>query len=99
MPKHNGQHGPLIALGDWLITQAVREVFTANEITDCLQRHAKGDWGDILKPAQEINELAVKTGGRIISSYTFKDGRILRIHTDATRQFTVVFLPQEDEAE
>jgi hypothetical protein len=95
MPDKNGKHGPIITMGDWVITQAARDVFTAKEIIQCLQRHAKGDWGDITETARDANTNAVKTGGRVISSYTFHDGRILRIHTEAGRKFTIVFLPQE----
>ena len=63
--------------------------------TDFLKRHAKGDWGDLDAHDKEQNEIALRDGSRLLSSYqTFKSETIWVI-TEADRSSTCLLLPDE----
>ena len=59
-----------------------------------LQRHVTGDWGDVCKEDCEENELSVREGFRILSSYRV-GGEKLWIITEADRSVTTFLLPDE----
>ena len=60
----------------------------------CLTRHASRDWGDLdLHDCQE-NELSLKHGWRILSSYPVGEGKVWII-TEADRSSTTILLPEE----
>jgi len=63
-------------------------------VQECLQRHQKGDWGDLCEEDKEINDLGVEDGDRILSSY--KKGDItIWIITEWDRSVTTALLPSE----
>jgi hypothetical protein len=60
-----------------------------------LARHQSGDWGDVCEDDKKENELSVKEGFRILSSYkTSKDVKLWLI-TEADRNATTLLLPSE----
>ena len=59
-----------------------------------LQRHLRGDWGDLDDEDKAENEFSVKHGFRIMSSYNTPEGR-LWIITEADRSVTTFLLPDE----
>ncbi len=60
-----------------------------------LERHQRGDWGEVDEHDQHENELSIKHGFRILSAYrTAKDVR-LWIITEADRSSTTILLPEE----
>lgn len=60
-----------------------------------LVRHAAGDWGDVDKEDGQLNNQALKYGGRILSAYELRDGLRVWIITEADRSVTTVLLPDE----
>ena len=60
-----------------------------------LQRHVNGDWGDVDGHDQKQNAVAVREGGRILSSYKTLLGDALWIITEADRSSTCLLLPEE----
>ncbi len=67
-----------------------------------LQRHARGDWGELCDEDRRANACALKTGARLMSSYTLSGEIRLWIITDAVideatgeRQATTLLLPEE----
>jgi hypothetical protein len=60
-----------------------------------LKRHAAGDWGDIEDYYRKANEIAVKNGEVILSSYKSSNGIVFWIMTKASRRVTKIFLPEE----
>lgn len=60
-----------------------------------LCRHTSGDWGEVDKGDAEENELSVKEGYRILSSYTIGPGVKVWIITEADRSSTTILLPEE----
>jgi hypothetical protein len=61
---------------------------------DYLARHATGDWGDLCAFDRRQNEIALREGLRIFSSYDTPAGKIWII-TEADRSVTTLLLPEE----
>ena len=60
----------------------------------CLSRHASGDWGEVPPEDARENELALRFGRRLLSSYPVGGGRVWII-TEADRSVTTILLPSE----
>jgi hypothetical protein len=59
-----------------------------------LARHAAGDWGDLCGFDRRQNEIALRDGYRVLSSYEVPAGRVWII-TEADRSITTILLPEE----
>jgi hypothetical protein len=59
-----------------------------------LARHATGDWGDLCAFDRRQNEIALREGLRVLSSYDFPAGRVWII-TEADRSVTTILLPED----
>jgi len=59
-----------------------------------LSRHLRGDWGDFCHDDRAENELSLKYGFRLMSSYQVMDTEKLWIITEADRSVTLL-LPAE----
>ena len=59
-----------------------------------LSRHRSGDWGEVDAHDRRENELSLKHGWRILSSYPVGEGRVWII-TEANRSYTTILLPEE----
>jgi len=62
---------------------------------DFLDRHAKGDWGDVSKGDARLNDAAVRDEERILSAYKTLKGERIWIITEADRSSTCILLPDE----
>lgn len=60
-----------------------------------LSRHLRGDWGDLCQDDKTENELSLKYGFRLMSSYRVTDREKLWIITEADRSVTTLLLPAE----
>ena len=61
---------------------------------DLLARHATGDWGELCAFDRRQNEIALREGLRVLSSYPV--GReCVWIITEADRSVTTILLPEE----
>jgi hypothetical protein len=61
---------------------------------DLLARHATGDWGELCAFDRRQNQIALRDGLRIFSSYDVLAGRVWII-TEADRSVTTILLPEE----
>jgi len=59
-----------------------------------LARHATGDWGQLCAFDRRQNEVALRTGERVLSSYPVGERRIWII-TEADRSVTTILLPED----
>lgn len=59
-----------------------------------INRHVRGDWGDVDSEDWERNDASIEEGSRINSAYQTAEGRIWII-TEADRAVTTVLLPSE----
>jgi hypothetical protein len=59
-----------------------------------LARHASGDWGELCEFDRRQNQIALREGLRVFSSYETTAGRWWII-TEADRSVTTILLPDE----
>jgi hypothetical protein len=59
-----------------------------------LARHATGDWGELCQYDRRQNEIALRDGYRVLSSYPLRRERVWII-TEADRSITTILLPEE----
>jgi len=86
-------------IGKVVMTQGVASLIAEERIPpgfihQCLQKHQRGDWGDICEEDRELNDRAVQDGSRILSSYK-KDDITVWIITEWDRSVTTALLPIE----
>ncbi|EFK96926.1 plasmid related protein [sediment metagenome] len=89
-------------LGQIVATPGALEALQHNHTTglEFLQRHARGDWGDLSNEDRQANDDALHSGARILSSYLLTDETKLWIITEAAdesgnRTATTLLLPEE----
>lgn len=61
-----------------------------------MQRHARGDWGEVCAADQAENELSLKQGCRLLSAFRDRCGTKFWIFTEADRSSTCILLPREN---
>ena len=60
-----------------------------------LSRHLRGDWGDLCQEDRTENELSLKHGFRLMSSYRLNETGTVWVITEADRSVTTILLPSE----
>jgi hypothetical protein len=89
---------PLFSAGQIVSTQgALALLEQANKTpVEFLSRHLRGDWGDDLcQDDKTENEVSLKSGFRLLSSYRVTETEKLWIITEADRSVTTLLLPSE----
>lgn len=91
------KRAPRFSLGRILSTPgALTALEEANQSpAEFLDRHVRGDWGDVDDEDRQANEDALRDGTRILSSYKTKVGVKVWIITEADRSATTILLPDE----
>ena len=93
---------PKVPTGEVTTTNAVySKMVTDRDFNEwahqCLRRHQTGDWGILSAEDRQANDLALKRGERLLSSY--KDDRFpgqqIWIITEPDRSQTTVMFPDE----
>lgn len=87
-------------LGFCVASPTALKIFTLMEIMQCLKRHAVRDWGELSDYDRKENDNAILTGDRILSVFSFPDGRVLWVITDnadstGNRVCTACILPDD----
>jgi hypothetical protein len=67
---------------------------TGEDPFDYLARHATGDWGELCAFDRRQNEIALREGSRVFSSYDTPAGKVWII-TEADRSVTTILSPEE----
>ncbi|MGH3145318.1 MAG: hypothetical protein ACRDTR_05900 [Rubrobacter sp.] len=85
-----------LALGRVLATPGALKLLmeTGGHPFELLARHATGDWGELCAFDRRQNEIALRDGHRILSSYPVGKQRVWII-TEADRSVTTILLPHE----
>jgi hypothetical protein len=88
---------PLFPTGKIVATPGALELLQkANKSAlELLSRHLRGDWGDLCQEDKTQNELSLKYGLRLMSSYPVTSTEKLWIITEANRSVTTLLLPEE----
>jgi hypothetical protein len=86
-----------LELGRVVATPGALETLAAAQTapSELLRRHASGDWGEVPKEDAGENELSVRGGYRVLSSYTLRTGAKVWVMTEADRSSTCLLLPGE----
>ena len=98
MDKPNDGREARFPLGQVVATPgALATLEEAGQIPqELLARHVIGDWGsDLPEEDKQENELSVRKGFRILSSYTLNTGVKIWLITEADRSVTTFLLPIE----
>jgi hypothetical protein len=82
-------------LGQIVITRNALGTVRPDDVLRALNRHAKGDWGELCEEDCHQNELALDHGCRLFSAYHDAAGSKFWIITEADRSATTVLLPQD----
>jgi len=88
---------PLFPAGQIVATPGARALLEQAKKSplEFLSRHLRGDWGELCPDDNTENELSLKHGYRLMSSYQVTDAEKLWIITEADRSVTTLFLPTE----
>ena len=88
---------PLLELGQVVATPGCLEAFAATGQTpdEFLDRHVKGDWGELDEEDRQANDDALIDGSRILSSYRLSNGTKIWIITEWDRSATTCLLPED----
>ena len=75
-------------------------VQTGQSPTDFLERHVRGEWGELCDEDRELNDQAITDGSRIMSVYRTRHGQEIWVITEAAddrgqRAATTILLPDE----
>ncbi len=96
---------PAFPLGQLVATRGVFDLMCedagfARFVQESLNRHAKGEWGDVDDEDKQTNDQSLKEGLRLLSAYN--DDRFPRhgvstiwIITEADRSATTILFPDE----
>lgn len=88
---------PRFPTGQLVVTQGVDELIRHGRLNPSayLSRHLTGDWGDLSDEDRHLNDAALKSGDRLLSSYQVSPDLKLWIITEWDRSVTTLLLPEE----
>ena len=85
----------VVKLGRIMATPNALERVSMAAIAEALNRHEKGDWGEVCKEDQSANDESLKCGSRLLSVYRSQAGEKFWIITESDRSVTTVLLPED----
>jgi hypothetical protein len=87
----------LFPLGQCVATPGALDAIAAAGQTPStfLDRHARGDWGEVDGEDQQANQDALVHGERLLSAYRTSAGVRIWVITEADRSATTILLPEE----
>ncbi len=85
---------PSFSLGQTVVTpDALSQVYLA-DIHHALQRHARGDWGEVSPEERAENGLSLQEGGYLRSAFRDQNGTEFWVITEPDRSSTTVYLAE-----
>jgi hypothetical protein len=82
-------------LGKLFITPGAMKELSPLEVLNAVGRHSRGDWGEVGEDDCEENELSLREGFRLLSSYRGGNDTKFWVITEYDRSVTTVLLPEE----
>jgi hypothetical protein len=102
LPPKDGLVHTRFPLGRVVATPGALEALdkSGQSPSEFLDRHIRGDWGDIGQGDKQANEVSLVDGSRLLSAYTTRQGVRIWIITEAAddsgqRPATTILLPDE----
>jgi hypothetical protein len=93
---------PKFSFGQLVATPGALEALhkSSQSAAEFVQRHVRGDWGDVCDEDRQLNDQSLADGSRILSTYRTSLGEKLWIITEAAddsgqRPATTILLPSE----
>lgn len=89
--------GGFVVVGLGVVTAtpgALERIPFARPLNELLHRHTAGDSGDLEEEDKRLNDLALRTGERLLSAYETPWGKVWII-TEADRSATTILHPEE----
>jgi hypothetical protein len=86
----------LFPLGNTRISNRVCDALGYSDTFEVIGRHQRGDWGDVTPADRTANEVALKNGTRIVSTYRIGKDLEVWVITEANRSVTTVLLQDGD---
>lgn len=86
---------PLFSRGILLITVGALRAIPEDDVKAALDRHFRGDWGDLDVDDRRANDRALAEGGRLFSVYLSSKNVRFCVVTNGDRSQTTVLLPEE----
>lgn len=95
--KRNGHRRLLFPIGALIFSEGVDRLMREGRLDPMpyLQRHIRGDWGDVTDDKWQENNAALTSGEPLNSLYIVTRELTIRIFTEAERSATHVLLPSE----
>jgi len=96
-PEAQALSSPRFPPGQLVATSAALTAMEEHRCTplSLLARHLTGDWGCVPAEDAQANELALRTGGRVLSSYLIGGETRVWLITESDRSATTFILPGE----
>lgn len=85
----------LFPSGAVMTTPAALKALTLPDMANALNRHLRGDWGDLCDEDKAENEFSLTKGFRLFSVYHTAEGTKFYIITEADRSVTTILLPSD----
>jgi hypothetical protein len=89
-------------LGQVVMTTSLQQTIHASDpenwqadLTQMLNRHVTGDWGEVPKEDKQFNDDCLERGQRLLSAYTSWAGVKVWIITKHDRSATTLLLPED----
>jgi hypothetical protein len=88
--------GRRFPLGQVVGTSAAQAVLSAHNVAPAhlLERHSRGDWGDLAEADRVANEQALAAGSFVLSAYRVGTQRVWVV-TEPDQGTTTIMLPSE----
>lgn len=87
--------GRKFGLGNIYVTRAALRVLTITDMNNSLQRHVRGDWGNVGSEGWESNDSALEDDSRLLSVYESTVDEVFWIITEWDRSLTTILLPSD----
>lgn len=87
--------GLKLSLGQVVITPGAALKLPLDDITAAIQKHARGDWGELDFENSQLNDLRLQEVRPIASIYRASNGVKFYVLTETDRLVTTVLLPEE----
>ena len=92
---HNHLLSKTFPLGRTVITSNALGRLNSEDTYVGLQRHARGDWGEVHPDDVGMNDQALKDGDRLLSVYEDRNKTKFWIITEWDRSATTILLPED----